>query len=66
MRPPIQDKFFLESILSVILTEMKNLGSFSESLVREQSHKRLAKPVLSKVEGLNTTAPFRMLIARLL
>ena len=31
MRPPIQDKFFLESILSVILNEMKNLGSFSES-----------------------------------
>ena len=31
MRPPIQDKFFLESILSIILNEMKNLGSFSES-----------------------------------
>jgi len=59
MRPPIQDKFFLESILSVILNEMKNPESFSESLVPKQNQKRLAKPVLSKVKGLNTTAPCR-------
>ena len=38
---------------------MKNLGSFSKSLVRKQNQKRLAKPVLSKVEGLNTTMPLR-------
>ena len=28
MRPPIQDKFFLESILHLILSEMKNLDYF--------------------------------------
>jgi len=62
MRPPIQDKFFLRPIVychSNLQSREKNLGSFSESLVRQQSQKRLAKSVLSKVEGLNTTAPFR-------
>ena len=59
MRPADSGQIFLESILHLILSEMKNLGLFSESQVRKQNQKRLAKPVLSKVEGLNTTAPLR-------
>lgn len=45
---------------------MKNLGSFSESLVRKHNQKRLAKPVLSKVEGLNIYSVVKgCLVARL-
>ena len=59
MRPPIQDKFFLESMLSCHSKGTEESRIIFWIALAETNRRRFAKPVLSKVEGLKITAPLR-------